>query len=196
MKKLVFLMIVSFGMLFSCSKDVLNDENTDLKKAKVPIPFKMEFCMNPNPELNFHVENTPFLDPASGEVIIPDLYMVHECWLSGYGTHFGELIKEQSSMTAKSAYLDLNALLTEHKVVTVAVYEFRITAANGDYCDGISHIRIDWTNHSGLDIAGAVITGDVELLGGIGKFEDASGTSVLNGILPCWHTEGTLEYPR
>jgi hypothetical protein len=44
--------------------------------------------MDPAPELNYHVENTPVPDPVSGEVIIPDLYMTGECWLSGYGTHF------------------------------------------------------------------------------------------------------------
>ncbi len=187
MKKLVFLMFVPLVLLFSFSKDALNDKNTDLKKAKVPIPMKMEMCVVPGTVFDFHVGNTPVLDP-SGKVIIPDLYAASECLLSGHATHLGEF-QQQSSMTIRSAYLDLTALPS--KVVTVLVYEIRLIAANGDYCDGIVEVRIDRT-----DPSNRIVTGDLELSGGSGRFEDATGNCEVNGVLPCWNAEGTMEYPR
>jgi len=191
MKNLVCLLFISLVMLFSCSKDVLNDENPDLKKAKVPIPMKMEVCMDPAAELNFPVENTPVLNPATGAVIIPKLYMAAESWLSGYGTHMGELIKEQSYMTAKSASLDLNALFTAHKVILTATYDVFIMGANGDHITMVSHISIDVT-----DLSHRTITGDWTITGGSGNFEYAEGEGLCNGLIPCWTLEGSLIYPR
>ncbi len=189
MRNLVCIMLVSLVMLCSFSKDVLNDENTDLKKAKVPVPMKIEMCVVPGTVFDFHVGNTPVIDPSSGNVIVPDLYAASECLLSGHGTHFGEL-RQQSSMSIKSAWLDKSALSSK-KVVTVLVYEIRLFAANGDYCDGIVEVRIDRT-----DPSNRIVTGDLELSGGTGRFEGATGNCAVNGVLPCWYAEGTLEFSR
>jgi len=188
MKNLVYLMFVSLVMLFGFSRDVLNDENTDLNKAKVPIPMKMETCIVPGAVFDYPVANTPVLDP-SGKVIVPALNAASKCFLSGHGTHFGKL-QEQSIMKIQSAYLDMNAL-AGNKVVTVLVYEIRLFAANGDYCDGTVEVRIDRTDPNYR----VIINGDLELLDGTGRFEGVTGScKKVSGVLPCWYAEGTLEY--
>jgi len=189
MRFVMSLLAISLVMLFSCSKDTLTDENPDLKKAKVPIPMKVEICMISNTTVDsIDVENTPVLGP-SGQVLIPALGLSGAAWLSGHGTLIGEMIQEESTMVGHDAYLDMDALFTTGRVVIVAVYEGRITAANHDYFDFISNIRIDAT-----DPSDRVITGDVSITNGTGKFEGMTGKSNLYGILPCWRVEGTVKF--
>jgi len=185
MKKLICLMFVSFVMLFSCSKDMLTDENPVLKKAKVAIPNKGEICMTYNYDVPLMpVEGTP-IGP------IPKLYLSGAAWLTGHSTHMGEFIPGQTYMTGLHAELDLAALLNDKKVIIVAEYEAILTGDNGDHIDLLSHIRIDAT-----DPSNRTITGDYVVTGGSGNFENATGIGVLNGLLPCWDFDGTLEYPR
>ena len=188
MKKLICLLIVSL-VVFSCSKDILTDENPDLKKANVPIPFKGEMCMTYNFDVPLMpVAGTPVTKP-SGEVLIPKLFLAGEAWLAGHGTHTGEL-QAQSLMKGKSAYLDMESL-QKGKVVLVAIFEGTLYAANGDILYFASPIRIDAT-----DPENRTITGTWLITGGSGKFENAIGSGILNGLLPCWVTDGTLEYHR
>jgi hypothetical protein len=151
--------------------------------------MKMEMCVVPGTVFDFHVANTPVVDPSTHVVIIPDLYAASECLLSGHATHLGEF-QQQSSMTIRSAYLDLTALPSQ-KVITVLEYDIRLVASNGDYCDGIVEVRIDRT-----DPSNRIVTGDLELSGGSGRFEDATGNCEVNGVLPCWNAEGTLEFSK
>jgi hypothetical protein len=191
MKKLISLMFVSLVMLFSCSKDILTDENPELKRAKVPVPYKGEMCMTYNYDVPLMpVAGTPVLKP-SGEVLIPKLYLSGAAWLTGHATHMGEFIPEQTHMTGLHAELDMAALFNDKKVILVAEYEAIFTGDNGDHIDVLSQIRIDAT-----DPSNRTITGVYQVTGGSGNFENVTGSGVLNGILPCWSCEGTLEYPR
>lgn len=182
MKKLAcFIAIVSLAMLFGCSKDILTDENLELKKAKVPIPLKGETCMVPDSEERILVH---FGSPDGP--IVPDATVVKYTTLYGNMTHLGKIGEESWMEGREGAYIDAVAY-AEGQTIVVATYDARIFAANGDYIDIVSNIRIDRSNQS--------ITGENTITGGSGRFENVTGTSTLSGVIPCWDVEGTIEYP-
>jgi len=182
MKKLAcFVAIVSLAMLFGCSKDILTDETPELKSAKVPIPIKGETCMIDNEEDRIPVH---FWSPDGD--IVPGATVVGTTFLYGNLTHLGKL-DEKTYMTGREgAYLDYDAY-TQGMTIVVATYDVRLIAANGDYIDIVSNIRIDRGDQS--------ITGDYTITGGSGRFENAMGTGTFSGLIPCWDVEGTIEYP-
>lgn len=184
--KCLFLTVAALLFLFNgCNKDAFfgEDPEVTLKAAKVPIPSKGKLCMEYNYDVPLMaVDGTPY-GP------IPQIFISGEAWLSGHVTGMGKL-RAESWMKGISAYLDMDAW-SQHKVVIVAVYESIMYGANGDYIDLVSHIRIDVT-----DPETRLITGDWVITGGSGKFEDAIGSGILDGILPCWNTEGTIEFPN
>ena len=187
MKNLICLLTVSLMLLFGCSKDVLNDETPDLKRAKVPLPVKGEICMTYNYDVPLrHVEGTPVI--ISGKVVVPDLYLSGESWLSGHLTQMGELL-ETSHMKSLSARLDMEAL-SKGRVVCVGVFEATAIGNNGSITN-ISNVRIDVTDNPVW-----TITGKYTNTGGTGKFEGATGNGDVSGILPCMDIEGILEFPR
>jgi hypothetical protein len=184
--KCLFLTVAALLFLFNgCNKDALFDEEPEvtLKAAKVPVPSKGNICM----EYNYDVPLMPVDGTPYGP--IPQLFMSGEAWLSGNVTHMGKL-REESWMKGISAYLDKDAL-SQGKVIIVAVYDAIMYGANGDYIELISNIRVDVT-----DPETRLITGDWVLTGGSGKFKDAISSGTLSGNLPCWNSEGTIEFPR
>lgn len=181
MKKLTYVVALFFVMLFGCSKEIMNDEILELKKANVPIPIKGEVCMIDNEEDRIAVH---FGSPDGP--IVPGATLVRNAILYGTLSHLGKL-DEQSNMTGREgAYLDADAY-SEGMIIVVATYDARLFAANGDYIDLISNIRIDRATQT--------ITGENTIIGGSGRFENAFGTSTLIGVLPCWDVDGTIEYP-
>ena len=184
--KFLFLTVAALLFLFNgCNKDTFFEEesNIELKKANVPIPFKGEVCMEYNYDVPLmHVDGTPY-GP------IPDLYLSGEAWLSGNVTHMGKLTDE-SWMKGINASLDMEAL-SKGRVIIVAVYDAIMYAAKGDYIELLSNIRIDAT-----DPENRTITGEYNVIGGTGRFENAVGSGIFSGDLPCWSSEGTIEYPR
>ena len=183
--KCLILTIAAFLLVFNgCNKDAFFDEEPDvvLKKANVPIPFKGDLCMTPDNEVRIAVH---FGSPTGP--IVPGTTMAKIAWLSGNATHVGKL-SEQSFMTCREgAYLDAVAF-SQGKKILYATYDARIFAANGDYVDMVSAIRIDGSAQT--------LTADYTITGGSGRFENAAGSGLLSGELHCWHVEGTLEYPR
>jgi len=109
--------------------------------------------------------------------------------MAGNGTHFGKL-QEQSIMTIQSAYLVEDSWFKDKKLISVLVYNIRLYAANGDYCDGIVNVTIDRTDPSYR----VIIAGDLEILNGTGRFEAVTGSCKVSGVLPCFYAERTLEY--
>lgn len=183
--KFLFLIIAALLFLFNgCNKDAFFDEETsvELKKAKVPIPLKGEVCMIDNPDDRIPVH---FWNPEGD--VVPGATVVGIAFLYGNLTHMGKL-DEQSYMTGREgAYLDYDAYL-QGKTIVVATYDSWLFAANGDYIQIVSNIKID---------RGAqTITGNYTITGGSGKFVNAAGKGSFSGVLPCWNAEGTLEYPR
>lgn len=183
MKTLKILLVIAFVIFSGFARDSQTDEKPTLKLMKGCM------CMSEANVPRMLIQNTPVID-VDGKTLVPPLTMVGEAWLTGHATHMGNFIGGQSSMTGVTAHLDMNAL-TKGKIVLVADYYGRITGANGDYFDFETSIEIDATDESHR-----IITGTYTLTGGSGKFENASGGGVLNGVIPCWYVEGTLEYTR
>lgn len=186
MKKFIVFFAVSMLLFLGsgCNKDPFFTEEPEvsLKSANVPIPSKGEICMiSSDDRLDVH-----FGSPTGPVTGIDDLSRT--AFLYGHMTHTGNL-SEQSFMTGREgAYLDAEAYF-EGKIVIVAIYDAHIIAANGDSFDVVSHITIDAT-----DPDHKIIAGTTSVTGGTGKFENATGEGTLNGVLPCWDVEGTLEY--
>jgi hypothetical protein len=121
--------------------------------------------------------------------VIPNVTMVKTAKITGHNTHSGK-VGEQSLMTGISAYMDM-AELSKGKRVLVSVYEVKSYGANGDYTLMISNSRIDVTDKENM-----IITGDYTYTGGSGKWENISGGGVISGVLPCWKSEGTIQFEK
>lgn len=182
MKKLM-LLLLPLALTLGCSRDVPDDEGVTLKSAIVPVPMKGIVCMAEKEG----VERMPVFLPGT-EIPVQGVSMSREAWLSGHLTHMGNF-EEQSSMTGIVAYLDLEAY-AEGRIVLHAEYVARIYAANGDYIDLCSPITIEKIGDE------RYITGTVSITGGSGRFENAEGQSVLDGIIPCWNVYGEWVFPR
>lgn len=174
MKTLISFFVILLMMLVACTQDqFVQDEDLMLKKAKVPVPLKADFCFTPN------MDAPPMLIvglPADQ----PTSYLPSAGWLSGHATHSGELQMMESPMTAVSAHFDF----VNMRVVWVTTG--KNTAANGDY------YYYDATSYSN-PIDGS-FTGDVSMRDGIGKFKGMTGTVQMVGQGTCWHAEGTMIY--
>jgi hypothetical protein len=175
MKTLIYLFAIVMLIFAGCAKDEMFDENSnnlELKKAKVPIPMKAEFCMNPNMEAGFILIEG--LDPAN-----PQSYLPKEGWISGHATHMGKIIMEESPTTF------VYAAVTPMGVKTIS--EGKITAANGD------NYLFKATSYSFPDKS---FTGEVYMYNGTGKFEGMTGTVIMTGSGSCWSAEGTMSYKK
>jgi len=186
MKTLISFCMVLMMMLVACNKDqfVQDEQPLTLKKAKVPVPLKADFCFTPNMEGAFDVNGFPNpdvvmliegLDPTQ-----PTSYLPRSGWLSGNATHSGKLQMMKSQMTAVSAYFDN----VNMKVVWVTTG--MNTAANGDY------YYYDATSYSNPQDGS--FTGEVVMRDGIGKFKGMEGLAQMVGQGTCWHAEGTMIY--
>jgi hypothetical protein len=190
MRTLKILLVIMFVIFSGFARDSQTDENLLPKRAVVPIPLKGTMCIIESVQ-NLPVNGTPVINPLTGQTVVPELFLVSTASLGGHGTHLGNYIVEQSTMTGVSAHLDMGAL-SQGKIVLIADYYGTITAANGDHFDFESSIEIDATDRT----QEGIITGTYSVTGGSGRFENAGGSGVLNGRIPCWNLEGTLEFSR
>ncbi len=185
MKTVISFFFIMMIMFVACTKDqFVQEENLELKKAKVPVPLKADFCFTPNMEGAFDANGFPNMDVLMLIVGLdpqkPTSYLPRSGWLSGNATHAGKLQMMESPMTAVSAKFENN------KVVWVTTG--KNTAANGDY------YFYDATSYSNpMD---GTFTGDVYMRDGIGKFKGMTGTVQMVGQGTCWHAEGTMIYSR
>lgn len=175
MKTLNFFLLIAMVIFASCAKFETSDETVDLKKAKVPIPMKAEFCMTPNMDAGFFLIEG--LDPANQASYLP-----REGWISGFATHMGEVIMQESNMKFTSAVFVPGTGVE-------AYAEGKITAANGDY--------YLFTTTS-ITTPDKQFTGVVYMYGGTGKFYGMTGTVEMTGQTteygPCWIGIGTMNY--
>ena len=175
MKTLNFFLLIAMVIFAGCAKFETSDETVDLKKAKVPIPMKAEFCMTPNMDAGFFLIEG--LDPANQASYLP-----REGWISGFATHMGEVIMQERTVTFISA-----AFVPGTGVVSTSAG--RITAANGDY-----YLFTETTT----TLPNGTFTGNVWMYGGTGKFLGMTGPVVMTGQKtdqgPCWTGIGTMNY--
>lgn len=152
-------------MLVACTKDqFVQDETLTLKKAKVPVPMKADFCATPDFTSPMMLIPIPGLDPTD-----PKNYMPSKMFISGNATHMGLVNAEKSYSNVESLELIVEPVeggspLFFLKQTGTGV----MTAANGD------DYQITWWAKTSL--ANWTYIGEVQMFEGTGKFEGMTGT--------------------
>lgn len=184
MKTLISFFFIMMMMLVACTKDqFVPEENLELKKAKVPIPMKADFCASPAPDA------TPMSIPGT-QIVLPNKMLV-----SGNATHMGKVITEKSICVVNELnfFNEPDADGNPHfflKQVGTGV----MTAANGD------SYPITWWGKTSL--ADWTYIGEVTMFSGTGKFEGMTGTVQMIGAVDmvagtnCWKADGFMEYVK
>ncbi|MFY9151256.1 MAG: hypothetical protein WAO52_04510 [Prolixibacteraceae bacterium] len=183
MKTLVSFCMVLLMMLVACTKDqfVQDEQTPTLKKAKVPVPMKADFCASPDMESPFMLIPVPGLNPQD-----PKSWLPSRMFVSGTATHMGNVIPEES-------YSEVATLVLIKEDGTFYLKQTgtgKMTAANGD------SYPITWWAKTSL--ADWTYIGEVTMYSGTGKFNGASGVVTMIGAVDpvagtnCWEAEGFL----
>lgn len=186
MKTLISFCMVMLMMLVACTKDpVIQEEPLTLKKAKVPVPMKADFCASPDMDSPFMLIPIPGLDPTD-----PKNYLPSRMFVSGTCTHMGNVITDKSvCIVEKLEFLveGTNFFLKQTGTGTM-------TAANGD-----SYLITWWGKTS---LADWTYIGEVTMYSGTGKFEGASGMVSMIGAVDrvagtnCWKADGYMQFAK
>jgi len=179
MKTLISFFVIMMMMFVACTKDqFVQEENLELKKAKVPVPMKADFCASPAPDA------TPMSIPGT-QIVLPNKMLV-----SGNATHMGKVITDKSVCIVKT----LEFLVEDEKPFLKQTGTGVMTAANGD-----SYPITWWGKTSLIDWT---YIGEVTMSSGTGKFEGASGVVTMVGTVDlvagtnCWKADGFMEFAR
>ena len=172
MKKLTII-ILSLTLFAACKKESNESaapvlDNYSAKKSKAARPFTANF----NATVDVNSPNLP--TACSGDVpgfSAPDFF------LSGTATHMGQINAQLSKLHHASCNLSVTSML-----LTTSV-SVEIAAANGDlvYCTGNDIVNVTSLLTS-TGTTGA-ITGTWTITGGTGKFNGASGSFIINGLV-------------
>lgn len=163
MKTLMYLLVLAILVIAGCAKDDTmfeTQDNLELKKAKVPIPFKADLYIVPDRESDkILVEG---LDPEDSSS-----YANSRMIVSGTGTHLGKINTEKSFYEFENLkfFLDENGY-----PFTLNTGAGIIVAANGDSFEFTFKIIQDVIDYSWSG-PNEIIPGS-----GTGKFEGCSGT--------------------
>jgi hypothetical protein len=183
MKTFVYFFVIAMLILSGCSKEMLTDETVNLKRAKVPVPMKADFCSTPD------LTSTPILIPVPGlDPTDPKNYLPSKMFISGHATQMGEVITEKSWFVTTSLTFGVvggvPCLIQEGNGL--------MTANNGDnypITASTTTSLLDWT-----------YVGEVTMFSGTGKFEGASGKVTMIGQVDrvagtnCWKGDGFMKY--
>ncbi len=182
MKTLIYLFAVVMLLFAGCAKDEMFDQNSnnpELKKAKVPIPMKADFCAIPD----MNVPPVSTIIPGQGPMYLPGGMFV-----TGTCTHMGRVNSEKSYCKVD----ELTFIMDEGKPYLLETGTGIMTAANGD------SYKITWWVKTSLPDMNYV--GEVEMFDGTGKFEGCSGTVDMLGAVDlvnqtnCWTGTGWMEF--
>ncbi|MBA4409682.1 MAG: hypothetical protein Q8S54_09580 [Bacteroidota bacterium] len=191
MKTLISFCMVLMMMLVACNKDqFVQEEDLMLKKAKVPVPMKADFCATPD------LTSTPMLIPIPGlDPNDPNSWLPSKMFVSGQATHMGNVITEKSICEVKTLELVIEGTSPENfKYFLLQKGIGIMTAANGD------NYPITWWGKTSL--ADWTYIGEVTMFSGTGKFKGASGVVNMIGAVDrvagtnCWKADGYMEYLR
>lgn len=181
MKTLTYLFVIVMLLFAGCAKDEIFDENSvnlELKKAKVPIPMKADFCAIPDMTVMPFTVITP-----GGPITLPGgMYVTGTC------SHMGKVNSEKSYCKVET----LNFVFEGGKPYLMETGTGVMTAANGD------SYKINWWVKTSLP--GWEYTGAVEMYDGTGKFKGMTGTVDMVGSVDlathtnCWTGIGTMIY--
>ena len=173
MKTLMYLLLVTILVIAGCAKDETlfeNQDNLELKKAKVPIPFKADTYAVP--DINSELILVEGLDPDN-----PASYFHCRLLCSGTGTHIGKINPEKSFYTHEKIVF----FMEKGQPFTLNTGTGIIVGANGD--------GIEFTFESKQSVIDGSFAGTNTIIPGTGtgKFKGATGTlNVVGG----WHEDG------
>jgi len=178
MRTLKILLVLVAVILSGFSRDSQTNENVFLKKrtgAEVVVPLK--YWGGTIPDLSSG--RTPCTPEAYGASI------VSAGWLQGHQTHGGKLIPELSTWEIPSC--------TFTGTESISQCTGTITVANGDSYN-FSAIMV-------INPFTTVVTANVTINDGVGRFEGVTGQMTLNGTLGSgavvtWSGEGFLIFPK
>ena len=175
MKTLMYLFLVAILVIAGCAKDdifVENPERMELKKAKVPIPFKAD--LNAVADLNSDLLLVEGLNPND-----PGSYSYSKMLLNGTATHMGKINPEKSYYTFDKFVF----FMEDGHPFTLNTGTGILVGANGDGIEFTFEIKQSAINFS--------FTGTNKIIPGTGtgKFEGCTGTVYSVGGLS---EDGTL----
>jgi len=191
MKTIISSCLILFVVLMACNKDqIQQDESLTLKKAKVPVPMKADFCGVPDMNSTMILLPIPGLDPND-----PKSYMPSRMFVSGHATHVGEVNTKKSVCETKTLELVVEGTSPENFMYFLLQKGIGIiTGANGDNYPITWWVKtslVDWT-----------FIGEATMFSGTGKFKGMSGVVSMIGAVDlatgtdCWKGDGYMEYPR
>jgi hypothetical protein len=187
MKLSHLIFIATFILIFAgCAKNdfFAEKENLpELRKAKVPIPFKAELCAVPDMESSLILKPIPGLDPTD-----PKSYVTSRMIISGTGTHLGRVVSEESFYRIEMFKMIFEAGVPFMYQTGVG----HMVAANGD--------SYDYTWWAKASLPNLDYIGGIEVTSGTGKFKGCSGSADMTGkidevnLTNRWTAEGTMEF--
>ena len=183
MKTLISFCMILMMVLGACNKEqFVQDEPLTLKKAKVPVPMKADFCSSPAPDAIL------ISIPGTG------IELPNKMFVSGTATHMGKVITDQSVCETKTLNLVVEGEYPDFKYFLIQTGDGVMTAANGD------NYPITWWVKTSL--ADWTYIGEVTMYSGTGKFEGASGVVTMIGTVDrvagtnCWKADGYIQFAR
>ena len=186
MKTLISFFVVVMLLFAGCAKDEMffNHQNeSELKKANVPIPMKADMCAVQDMTSELMLKPIPGIDPTD-----PGSYVTRRMIISGNGTHIGKVNMDKS-------YYDIDVfdLLIENGIpYFYQTGTGNIVAANGD------SFQYNWWAKASLPDLNYI--GGIELQSGTGKFKGCSGTLGMYGKIDestlqnCWTVDGLMQF--
>ena len=169
MKTLAYLVFIVLFLFAGCAKDEMLTENTtstELKKAKVPIPMKLDLSGTPDMNSEFALNPIPGLDPND-----PASYVTRRMIIGGNGTHLGKLNSNESFYAFETFEYIVENDIPYLSQTGIGFW----VAANGD------HINYTWWAKANALLPTLDFIGKIELQSGTGKFEGCSGTLDMAG---------------
>jgi hypothetical protein len=168
----MYLLVVAILVIAGCAKDDTmfeTQDNLELKKAKVPIPFKAELYATPDMESEIMVVPLPW-----GE----NRYVPSKMIVSGTATHFGKINSEKSYYEFKTMefYYDEN-----DKLISYQTGLGILVGANGD------SMEFNWWIKQSTETGDYFGENEIIPGSGTGKFEGCSGSASTVGG---WHENG------
>jgi hypothetical protein len=167
MKTLMYFFVMAMIVIAGCAKDDTmfeNNESLELKKAKVPIPFKYDAYVAPDTESDLVLIEG--LNPEN-----PKSYAFSKLICSGTATHMGKIDSEKSYYILEKMVLFFQNGLPYSKNTGKGI----LVGANGD--------GVEFTFTVEQSLIDLSCTGVNELIpgSGTGKFEGCTGTINMAG---------------
>jgi hypothetical protein len=161
MKALLYFFVMAILLIAGCAKDDTmfeTQDNLELKKAKVPIPFKADCFGYPDTESDLISWN-----------IGDDIYLSYSrIIITGTGTHLGKINSDKS-------YYEFESIVyfTDDDGIpyTMNSGKGKVVAANGDSFEITFQVKNLFDENASYTGNACIIPGS-----GTGKFEDCTGT--------------------